>query len=87
MRRVVESRGTRRGPLPTWTTGGTCSLLCVWMTTSSGQGWGKGRLQHLLRSRYPGCRLVAKYRAEAGLSWSYGRLRYQQLEGTSKTGM
>lgn len=41
---------------------------------------GMGRVAY---STYPGSRLKGKYRAEAGLSWSYGRLRYQQLEGTS----
>lgn len=41
---------------------------------------GMGRVAY---STYPGSRLEGKYRAEAGLSWSYGRLRYQQLGGTS----
>lgn len=41
---------------------------------------GMGRVAY---STYLGSRLEVKYRAVAGLSWSYGRLRYQQLEGTS----
>lgn len=66
------------------------------MTTSSGQGW-KGSTLGVYYSPYgtdPGqagrqptsSRPAAKYRAAAGLSWSYGRLRYQQLRGNMVLG-